>query len=216
VRRSPRGHWLTEEAGDHVWYVAYGSNLSLARFRCYVAGGQPDGALREYPGCRDPAGPREWRRLEIGGQVYFAGTSTAWGGGMAFYDHNAVGNVYARAYLLTGSQLSDVVAQEMCRETGTDLDLASVASSGRYVFGPGRYETLVQLGNLEGRPMMTFTIEDHVDPPLNPPVAAYLRAMGLGLAEAHGWASSRISDYLSSAPGARGFWSRGEIEALLR
>jgi hypothetical protein len=25
----------------HVWYVAYGSNLSAERFSCYLQGGQP-------------------------------------------------------------------------------------------------------------------------------------------------------------------------------
>ncbi len=39
---------------QQVWYVAYGSNLSLERFTAYLQGGRPAGGARKYPGCRDP------------------------------------------------------------------------------------------------------------------------------------------------------------------
>ena len=38
---------------QHIWYVAYGSNLSRERFCTYLRGGRPDGSERDYPGCRD-------------------------------------------------------------------------------------------------------------------------------------------------------------------
>ena len=38
---------------QHIWYVAYGSNLSRERFCHYLRGGRPDGVERDYPGCRD-------------------------------------------------------------------------------------------------------------------------------------------------------------------
>ena len=43
---------------DPVWYVAYGSNMSAARFGCYISGGRPPGARRTYLGCRDQSPPR--------------------------------------------------------------------------------------------------------------------------------------------------------------
>ncbi|WP_020391263.1 hypothetical protein [Kribbella catacumbae] len=52
---------------NSVWYVAYGSNLAIDRFRCYVAGGRPAGGMREYAGCRDPSDPESVLSLEIPG-----------------------------------------------------------------------------------------------------------------------------------------------------
>ncbi len=69
-----------------IWYVAYGSNLSRARFGCYLTGGTPVGARRANPGARDPSPPRADTALTLPGQVYFADTSAMWGGGVAFYD----------------------------------------------------------------------------------------------------------------------------------
>jgi hypothetical protein len=46
-----------------------------------------------------------------------------WGGGIAFYDPAADGELAARAYLLTFGQLSDVVAQEARQPVGSDLAL---------------------------------------------------------------------------------------------
>jgi len=41
---------------DHlVWYAVYGSNLLRKRFDCYIQGGKPKGAAKDYPGCRDRA-----------------------------------------------------------------------------------------------------------------------------------------------------------------
>jgi len=48
-----------------------------------------------------------------------------WGGGIAFYNPHADGEMAARAYLLTFGQLSDVVAQEARRPVGSDLMLGS-------------------------------------------------------------------------------------------
>jgi hypothetical protein len=75
----------------HVWYVAYGSNLSRERFHHYLRGGRPHGNDREYPGCRDTSDPLDSFGLLIQGGVYFAGRSTAWRAGMAFYDPEAPG-----------------------------------------------------------------------------------------------------------------------------
>ena len=35
---------------QHIWYVAYGSNLSRERFCYYLRGGRPDGVERDYQG----------------------------------------------------------------------------------------------------------------------------------------------------------------------
>ena len=95
-----------------VWYAGYGSNLSRERFACYVAGGAPPGADHVYAGCRDRTAPRATTTLRFPGRLRFAGTSTVWGGGLAYLDLDAPGEVVARGYLVTTEQLDDVAAQE--------------------------------------------------------------------------------------------------------
>ena len=56
--RSRSYHYVSDRiAVQAVWYVAYGSNLALDRFRSYLCGGRPSGGLREYAGCRDTRDP---------------------------------------------------------------------------------------------------------------------------------------------------------------
>jgi hypothetical protein len=201
---------------QRLWYVAYGSNLSLERFRCYLRGGQPPGGARHYPGCRDPSEPRADVGVLVGGGIYFAGESTVWKGGMAFYDAELPGQVAARAYLLTPDQFKDVLAQEM-RQTppGSALDLSLVHHFGRHSYGPGHYETLIRIGTRHGAPMVTFTSDRH-DRPLAAPSEAYLSTMAVGLREAHGWSAARIGAYLAAVPGATSSWTADEVTALAR
>ncbi|MEU8342953.1 histone deacetylase [Spirillospora sp. NPDC048832] len=199
---------------EPIWYVAYGSNLYRERFRCYLAGGRPRGAARGYAGCRDPRPARAEQSITIPGGIYFAHTSVTWGGGMAFYDPALPGRAAARAYLLTRAQFCDVLSQEMHGDAGTDHDLTEVLATGRQCLGPGRYETVLKVGERAGRPMLTFTAP-HPAPP-TAPTAAYLAMLGNGLREAHGWPAARAASYLAGRPGARGAWAPGAIAELLR
>jgi hypothetical protein len=185
---------------DLVWYVSYGSNMLAARFQCYLTGGTPKESGHVHPGCRDRRPPRLTRSCELPGGIYFATTSPIWGGGRAFYDPSLPTTTAARAYLITTAQFSDVVAQEMYRQPGADLDLSAVLCTGRGQLGPGRYETLLHLGDHDAHPMLTFTAPwtaatiDHV-----PPSPAYLRTLAAGLREAHGWPDDRITRYFSDS-----------------
>lgn len=182
-----------------LWYAAYGSNLARDRFTTYLSGGRPVGAARDYPGARDRRPPGDDRPLLLPGRIFFAGRSLTWGGGMAFYDPDAAGTVYARAYRITAEQFSDLAAQEMRRAPGTDLDLGPVLTARRHTYGPGRYETLHLVGELEGRPVLTFTAPtDHGLVP-NPPAADYLATIARGLRECHGLGDETVADYLDAA-----------------
>jgi hypothetical protein len=150
------------------------------------------------------------------GGLYFALESTAWTGGMAFYDQLDQGEMPARAYLLTASQFADIAAQEMYQEPGEDLDLSGVLAHGRASLGEGRYQTLVCPGALDGCPVLTFTAPWRcAEAPLNRPSAAYLRNLASGLRESHGWTREQIADYLSGRPGAEGVWDAADIAALV-
>ncbi|GAA2059166.1 hypothetical protein GCM10009757_40110 [Streptomyces cheonanensis] len=214
----PAARWGTSSAGvSRLWYVAYGSNTHAARLAAYLRGGRSaDGGDRTYPGCRDPRPPARTRAVWLPGTLYFATRSPVWGGGRAFYDPDAPGRVPARGYLLTVGQFSDIAHQEMFREPGTDLDLRGVLRDGRDRLGPGRYETLVRAGTLDGLPMLTFTAPWSAGevPPV-PPSARYLRRLGAGIAEAHGWPPERVAGFLASCPGAAGHWTARAVTRVL-
>ena len=186
---------------NRIWYVAYGSNLSRDRFSYYLRGGRPDGSERDFPGCRDCSDPSDSFGLLISGGVYFAGRSSGWRAGMAFYDPRAQGQAAARAYLITTEQFVDVLAQETRRSPGMSLDLAPSFRGDRYSTGVGGYSILVRVGERRGVPLLTFTRDRDTAPMLAAPSAAYLAAMATGLREAHGWSEVQINRYLSALPG---------------
>jgi hypothetical protein len=198
---------------DLLWYAAYGSNLDPSRFDVYLYGGRPDGGTRDYPGTRDAAAALETRATALAGDVVFAWESPTWGGGVAFFDAEAAGEVPATAYLLTSRQFSDVLDQEMWREPGGDHDLSQVLASGRSALGPGRYETVHRVGDLDGCPVLTFTAE--VIPALNPPSATYLATMTRGLRAVHGLGDDEIVELLLGRPGMRPQWDEQSLRKAL-
>ncbi|WP_226487672.1 histone deacetylase [Streptomyces parvulus] len=199
-----------------VWYTSYGSNMHLDRLAAYIKGGQPPGASREYPGCRNRTMPTRSIPVELNGAMYFATESPVWGGGRAFYDPHANGRVLARAHLVTVQQFADIAAQEMYREPGTDLDLVDALTQGRAVLGEGRYETLVCAGQVDGFPVLTFTAPwgmDDVQWVI--PSAAYVRFLASGLLSAGAWDVEGVASYVAACPGAAGHWSTEAITDLL-
>ncbi len=194
---------------DHgdVWYVSYGSNMSAARLAVYLEGGTPEGGTHRNPGARDSAPPRHHVPVDLPGALYFAGHSRQWGGGVAFYDHDAAGGpVAARAYLVTAGQLTDIAAQEMRRvpEVGDPLEevLLGGIEGGTHHAGPGHYETLIEVGRLRGAPMLLFTAPhgiDHVEH--TEPSPAYVDMLVRGLAESRAWDDATARAYLERITG---------------
>jgi hypothetical protein len=186
-----------------VWYVSYGSNMAAARLACYVEGGRPPGGARVNPGARDTTPPRRSVPVDLTGTTYFAGESPQWGGGVAFYDHDEPGRTAARAYLVTAGQLADIAAQEMYRIPVAGDPLEEVVLDplvgGRHTWGPGRYETLVSVGELDGAPLLTFTSpHGAAATERTRPAPAYLAMMATGLRESRGWDEREIETYLDS------------------
>lgn len=196
---------------DLVWYVSYGSNMRAARFGCYLSGGSPRGARRTYVGCRDPSPPRGDIGIHLAGGLTFAGVSTVWGGGIAFYDPYVDGELAARAYQLTFGQLSDVVAQECRRPVGSDLALADRVDR-RWPVASRVYETLLHIDDLDGLPMFTITSVQDLEPAA--PSAPYLRTMLDGLGEAFGWTADERVRYLLGARGVTPEWTTCRLVEL--
>jgi hypothetical protein len=200
---------------DRVWYVTYGSNLSAARFGCYLVGGRPAGGVRLYTGCRDPRRPRERVAIEVPGLLYFAGESAVWGGGSAFLDPSYDGAVAARAYHETAGQFSDVVAQETRRPVGTDLRLGGLEEGDSLMVEALHYRRVLCLGWRDGVPLMTMTSDGHEPASWSAPSKPYLWTIGAGLRESHGWDADRIGSYLAAAGGAEGVWTAGGITEVV-
>jgi hypothetical protein len=202
---------LSLETDDLVWYVAYGSNMHAARFAFYISGGRPRGTRRTYLGCRDQSPPRRDVGVHLAGGLTFAGTSTVWGGGIAFYNPHADGQVAARAYLLTFGQLSDVFHQEVRRPVGSDLVLSN-AVDRRWAVPSRVYESVLHVDDRDGLPMFTITSLQDLEPAA--PSAHYLRTMFDGLGEAFGWTADERVRYLLGAPGVTLGWTANQLIAL--
>lgn len=200
-------------SSDLIWYAAYGSNLDPARFDVYLYGGRPDGGHRDYPGTRDAEAALATRPTVLPGDVVFGWDSPTWRGGVAFFDAEVSGEVPATAYLLTRRQFSDVVDQEMWRHPGSDHDFAEVLSAGRSALGPGRYETVHRVGDLDGHPVLTFTADKL--PALNAPSSGYLETMVRGLRAVHGLSDAEIADLLLARPGMRPDWDEESLREVL-
>lgn len=198
-----------------VWYASYGSNLARDRFRCYLEGGRPPGGTRTYPGARNTSPPVDDRPLTLPGEMFFAWESPTWGGGIAFYDATSPGATLARAYLVTEQQFADVAAQEMHRTPGEDLDLSTVLARSRHDLGPGRYESLHLVGELEGHPVLTFTTPEPVALQRNSPTRPYLEMIARGLSETHELDVDSIVDYLAARPGTSPGWDADALRPLV-
>ena len=192
------------ESVTSVWYVSYGSNMSADRLACYIEGGRPPGGSRVTPGARDRTLPTRSVPVDLPGRLYFAGESPQWGGGVAFYDHAATGDpaagTAARGYLVTAGQLADIAAQEMYRvpQEGDPLEeiVLGELEGGRHEAGPGRYETLVEVGRHEELPLLTFTSphgHEHVEH--TQPSDPYLDTLRTGLQESRGWEEHQVTSY---------------------
>lgn len=188
---------------DDVWYVSYGSNMCRDRLAAYLLGGRPAGARRSYAGARHRRMPVDDVPVDLPGRLYFAGESPTWGGGIAFYDHDEPGPTAARAYRVTAAQFADVAAQEMHRLPDEDDPIERIVvgglETGRHEAGPGRYETLVEVGRRDGLPMLTFTAPHGFDAVAHTaPNASYLTMLAQGLRESRGWDQEQIEAYLEA------------------
>ena len=183
-----------------VWYVAYGSNLCEARFRCYLTGGSPDGSSsRLYPACTAGDEVLADRPVRIPHRLYFARESRNWNGGaVAFLDLPRVdpAPTYGRARLITHEQLDHLVTEENAGHP-TTVPLTALRGGPTELRDDGWYRTLLPLGELEGAPAVTLT--GRPKPP-RPPDPAYVATLRAGLIEA--WpdlTSAEVDAYLDRA-----------------
>jgi hypothetical protein len=206
---------------DLVWYAAFGSNLSGARFSAYLTGGpvahRTDGGRQD--GARDPSPPRRDRRFELAHRLFFAGSSRGWGsGGIAFIDPvpDREARCLSRLWLITAEQFADVARQENGLDALPPIDLDRLEAAGHLDVASGWYGRVLHLGlGPGGRPIVTVTCDRADRRPFRPAHRSYLRVVGLGLMETWGLTPQRAASYLAGQPGNAGLVDTGELAADL-
>jgi hypothetical protein len=193
----------------YVWYAAYGSNLSRKRFDCYIKGGRPDGAQRNYPGCSDPSAPKSDRPWDLPGALVFGKESLNWTGrGVAFLDTTKTEETAkGRLYLVTHEQLEDIVAQENHSRIG-DVTLPDPSPGSVYNLKHGFYPLVIGLSEVDGHVVVSITdiLEEHTKPS-----PEYLRHIAQGLRESHVMSDEQVITYLAARPGIAGEFESGEL-----
>ncbi len=175
VCQSPWG--IREE--DPVWYAAYGSNLQMERFRCYLQGGFCRENQRTYVGCRDKSLPGGLDDGWFPGRLYFGNKSASWlGGGVAFYDPDAEGPAYMRLYRISYGQLLDIQRQEGC--------------------GDRWYGRMLTLG-IHGDGAPIYTLTSRKTRPFNEPSKAYRKLIRDALTGENGFSKEEAERYLDRA-----------------
>ena len=174
------------EAPEHVWYVAYGSNLHEARFLAYLTGCGDDEPWGPHRGAADKSPPVADRRVEVSHSVRFGGNSQRWGGGCCFCPVEPVPDgrltPVGRAWLVTVSQLADIITQEnrLPPDAVTMPDrFPEPGNSVRVLDGP--IDRLLTLQPLDDIPAVTLASTDL--PPITPPAPCYRSVLATGMAE---------------------------------
>ena len=176
-----------------VWYACYGSNFRRERFMCYIRGGRPEGSSRTHTGCSDRSPPVRESIVTIPHRLYFAGSAGSWsGGGVAFLETKRCEpgeETLGRMYLVTREQFTEIFAQENgipVEKAGIDFE--RLVEKGALVVGSDWYGYLIHLGNEEGYPVLTFTVDDRetrTDLPRNSPGKEYFDTIAKGLCETY-------------------------------
>lgn len=192
---------------DKVWYACYGSNLSRKRFLCYIKGGTPDFADREYPGCTDRTPPQDERNILIPHRLYFAHQSEIWGNaGVAFLDHERDHDMITlgRMYLISSEQFVQVFRQEngeapensdLCPDIVAVIEKCIQDGSADPGQGSDWYSRLLLLGMIDRVPILTFTSGTIFND--NPPGEKYLMTIRYGLRECYPDMNDReLDEYL--------------------
>ncbi len=186
---------------DHVWYVAYGSNLHAERFALYLAKS------------RDTSPPTDNRAHPIPHPVVFAGASKRWnGGGVAFLDLDTTSEEgsFCRAWRVTHSQFEDVLRQENGRAEVLPVDLTTVPEASGSILLDSWYGRLHRFADIDGEPAVTFSRSERPSP-LAPADPSYLRVIAGGLADAWGFDRRVAADYLHRCPGNELGFSADEL-----
>ncbi|TBW27077.1 hypothetical protein [Gramella sp. KN1008] len=211
---------MSQQSMNEIWYACYGSNIREERFMCYINGGIPPGAVRNFAGCADKTKPGESRKISIPHEMYFAKESVTWnGGGICFLKPKEDSNIetLGRPYLINSGQFKDLVRQELKFEGELIIDFKRLVKDGFYnCMTDGRYGLLLYLGEIEGKPVVSFTSEKFLKDEINAPNRAYLETIVNGLMEIYDLDESQLIEYFRQKKGIEGWPIEHELREIIR
>jgi len=208
---------------DLVWYASYGSNMLKNRFLCYIRGGTPESADKNYLGCSDKTEPIEDKPIILPYSIYFSKQSYIWENkGVAFIkplrDENL--RTLGRMYLISKDQFIELVHQENAldpRNTFIDIDFAYLILNGETKIPANWYSRIIYIGDKKGHPIFTFTSTwDDSEIILLPPGEKYLRTIIKGIKETYNMANEEIIQYLIALPGIKGLIGKQDIDTIVK
>lgn len=203
-----------------IWYACYGSNIREERFMCYISGGTPPGALKNFTGCSDKSKPKQSKTIAIDHEMYFAKESPTWnGGGICFLnpEKDTSANTLGRTYLINSGQFIDLVRQELKFEGEIVIDFEKLVAKGYYnCMSDGRYGLLLYLGEIDGAPVVTFTSETYLGHEINRPDEAYLSTIIKGLQEIYDIKDLELQEYLKVKNGVYSKIPEEELFELIK
>ena len=207
---------------DLIWYASYGSNILSSRFLCYIEGGSPLGATREYIGCTNKTPPQAAHAIRIPYNLYFSKQSSIWEGmGVAFLNSkkDTAAITFGRMYLITREQFTQVVRQEndmMPSDDSIDIDFKTTIENGDSQIDANWYSKIIYLGIEYGHPIFTFTSAwpEH-EIKKEPPGEKYLKTIITGIKECYELTDEEIVEYLSKLDGINGYINKATIERLV-
>ncbi|MCG9971132.1 hypothetical protein [Christiangramia crocea] len=204
---------------NDIWYACYGSNIREERFMCYIKGGTPPGAVRNFEGCADKTRPRQSRKIIINREMYFAKESVTWnGGGICFLRPEKDENfeTLGRSYLISSGQFRDLVRQELKFEGEILINFERLIKDGYYnCMSDGRYGLLLYLGEMEGKPIVTFTSEKFLKAEINQPNREYLSTIIRGLKEIYQISDDDLESYFRSKKGIKDCGIEKELPEII-
>lgn len=202
-----------------IWYAAYGSNIQLDRFICYIKGGRPKGGSTTYEGCRDKSDPAGDEEIYLKNQLYFARKSKGWNHkGVAFispeFDESIL--TYGRVFLIKKSQFIDLFKQETNTKIDIDIDFESCIKHGSLIVkDPSWYGNVLHLGSNGDYPIFTITNKTNQLDKLNTPDPAYIQTIARGISEVFNINTCELVDYFIDTPGIKGVWTKEELNKYL-
>lgn len=211
--------WRSELSNIDIWYATYGSNMSQARFRCYIEGGQAEGMRRPCAGAMDKSPPKAILWKTVPHRLFFGRERTlTWGpGGVAFLhpESNNHDKAYLCLYRITLEQFNDVLLQENVPTPDMRcalFDLTSLDSIENErqisveVLKRGWYHNVVYLGKEDDIPVLTMTCTlSHIEGfksgelPLSPPPEEYVNTLVKGLVEGMQLSEEEAIAYIQEA-----------------
>lgn len=172
-----------------LWYVAYGSNLSLARLQRYLSRCSPLGD------------PLDRRPVRLPHRLFFAHESRLWTGGSAFVDPepDPSAGTLATAWLLRFDQFLGVLAGEnACERVAEAVEPRAIAPAETVRVDAGRYGLVVGCESPDARPALTFTTSEQPLPEPTVPSRRYVDTIVSGLVDGHGLTEGEARDYLAA------------------